>query len=304
MNKSPGAQITSALLERPALRRFDITVDRKAAGPMLVYPSTAETVRTVQPGPSLPLRMRDLIPGGTTIGDGVLYVRETSITNSPIVPVVPGAVKPAADMTYEVVLSPVSTIAGYLKLPAQYWEDFTMLESWMDTRLMYSLSSAEEKQLLNGNGVAPNLQGFMLVAIAVTPAAAGLLEGVAAGIAAVYGREYIVDGIVLNPSDWGKALTKVGTGGGYTMGGPAQITAPLNLWGFPVVLSSAQASGSYLVGQFNPFSQIFDRDPAAVEVADQNQDDFIKNMVTMRAEERLALAIYQPGAFAKGTFTP
>jgi len=88
------------------------------------------------------------------------------------------------------------------------------------------------------------------------------------------------------------------------VGAPGVVASPLNLWGFPVVLSVAMPAGSYVVGQFNPYSQIFDRDTAAVEVAEQNQDDFVKNIVTVRAEERLAFAIYQPGAFSKGTFTP
>jgi HK97 family phage major capsid protein len=305
MNKSPGQQITDMLLEHPEKRRFDIAMDRKA---ILVYPSTATTVPRVTPGPSLPLRLRDLIPGGTITGDGIIYVRETSITNSVVAPIAPGGVKPQADMTYDVQIQPAVTIPAYMKLPAQYWEDFAMFQSWIDNRVLYSLSLAEENQLLNGNGVAPNLQGLMLVAIATTSVAgsggAALLDNVAAGIGALYSRDYTADGIVVNPTDWGNALNAKVAGGGYLLGPPALVENPARLWGLPVVISKAMASGKYLVGQFNPFSQIFDRDTASVEVADQNQDDFIRNLVAVRAEERIAFAIYQPGAFAKGTFTP
>lgn len=292
MKLSPGEQITNVLMEHPECRRFELVLDRKA-GPILSYPSTAETVTQVAPGPMLPLRLRSLIPAGSTAGSGILYVRETSFTSSTIIPIAPGGLKGAAELTYEVQQQPAITVPAYMKLPRQYWDDFAMLQSWMNSRLLYGLADAEENQLLNGNGVAPNLQGFMAVAIAVTPAASGLIAGVAAGLAAVYSRGYLPTGIVVNANDWGKALATI----------TPVLTGPLNLWGVPVIVSRYMAAGSYLTGQFNPYSQIFDRDEAAVEVADQNQDDFIRNLVTVRAEERLALAIYQPGAFAKGTFT-
>ena len=295
---TPGRQITDMLIERPERRRFEIALDRKA---ILSYPSTAETVGRVIPGPTLPLRMRSLIAPGTTTGSGILYVRETSFTSSPIKPINPGALKPAANLSYDVQQQPVITIPAYMKLPDQYWEDFTMLESWMDTRLLYGLAMAEENQLLNGDGTAPNLQGFMLVAITapgpVTPPAPGagaVLAGVASGVAALYGRGYAATGVVLNPNDFGVML--------MALGSPELVTTPVSLWGIPVVISSAMASGNYLVGQFAPYSQIFDREEAGVEIATENEDDFVKNLVTVRAEERLALAIYQPAAFAKGTF--
>lgn len=293
--KSPGEQIFTALVEAPARRRFEITLERKA-GPILVSPANPAPVPRVITGPVVPLRMRGLIPGGSTEADSIGYARETSITNSPVVPVGVGALKPQADLTYEMVTSPVRTIPAYMKTSSQLWEDFASFQSWIDSRLLYSLAIAEERQLLNGNGVAPNLQGLMQVAIAVTGTGANMIAGVAAGLAQVFGFGYVADGIVLNPADWGKALG--------TLGSPALVGNPLNLWGIPVVLSLAMTAGSYLVGQFNPYCQIFDRSDAVVEVAEQNQDDFVRNLITVRAEERLAFAIYQPGAFGKGTFTP
>ena len=211
------------------------------------------------------------------------------------------------DLTYEVQQRPVTTIAAFMKASRQAWDDFPMFQSWIDSRMLYALAAAEEKQLLNGTGVAPQLEGLMIVAQAATtvPGTGGIavLDNVAAGLAALYGRSYIPDGIVLSPADWAKVVTAKAAGGPYMLDPRGAVVAP-TLWGTPLVISPAMAAGSYLVGQFNPYCQIFDREEAVVEVADENQDDFVKNLVTVRAEERLAFAIYQPGAFSKGTFTP
>jgi hypothetical protein len=299
--KTAGQQITDTLTEKPECRRFELTLDRKAVTPILSYPPTYETVDRVIPGRTWLYRMRSLIAPGTTVGSGIVYLREVSFNASVIGPVAPGAPKPQPVTSYDVHLQPVITIPAYLKLPKQYWQDFAMLQSWMDARLMYGLALAEENQFLNGDGTGANLQGFMAVALTAPPPApvpspgpAAVLAGVASGVASVYGQGYAPNGIVLNPNDFGLML--------FALGAPTLVTTPVSLWGIPVVVTQAMASGNYLVGQFDPFSQIFDREDAAIEVATQNEDDFIRNLVVMRAEERLALAIYQPSAFAKGTF--
>jgi HK97 family phage major capsid protein len=58
----------------------------------------------------------------------------------------------------------------------------------------------------------------------------------------------------------------------------------------------------FLTGAFNLGAQIFDREDANVEISTEDSDNFRKNLVTIRAEERLALAVYRPESFVKGTF--
>jgi HK97 family phage major capsid protein len=60
------------------------------------------------------------------------------------------------------------------------------------------------------------------------------------------------------------------------------------------------AAGTFLVGAFAGHAQILDREDVTVQVATQNEDDFIKNMLTILVEERLALAVYVAAAFEKG----
>ena len=49
-------------------------------------------------------------------------------------------------------------------------------------------------------------------------------------------------------------------------------------------------------------AQIFDRMDAMVEISTEDDQNFRKNLVTVLAEERLALAVYRPEAFVKGDF--
>ena len=60
--------------------------------------------------------------------------------------------------------------------------------------------------------------------------------------------------------------------------------------------------GEFLVGAFRMGAQVWDRESASVQISTENKDNFTKNMVTILAEERLALTVYRPEAFVKGTF--
>ncbi|MNL05741.1 Phage capsid family protein [compost metagenome] len=69
-----------------------------------------------------------------------------------------------------------------------------------------------------------------------------------------------------------------------------------------MVETQAIAVDKFLTGAFKLGAQLFDRWQARVEVATENEDDFVKNLVTILAEERLALAVYRPEAFIYGDF--
>ena len=63
-------------------------------------------------------------------------------------------------------------------------------------------------------------------------------------------------------------------------------------------------AGDFLVGVFGGGLAVqgWDREDVSVTVATQDQDDFIKNMVKILVEERVALTVYRPAAFVAGDF--
>src|SRR5699024_11048282 len=87
--------------------------------------------------------------------------------------------------------------------------------------------------------------------------------------------------------------------GRYIIGNPIDGIAP-RLWNLPVVETNAMTVNNFLVGSFRFAAQIFDRMDIEILLSTENKDDFEKNMVSIRAEERLALAVYRPEAFVTG----
>ena len=59
----------------------------------------------------------------------------------------------------------------------------------------------------------------------------------------------------------------------------------------------------FLVGAFRTAAKIWDRMDIEVLISSEDRDNFIKNMLTVRAEKRLALAVKRPGALVTGDFT-
>ena len=59
-------------------------------------------------------------------------------------------------------------------------------------------------------------------------------------------------------------------------------------------------AGKFMVGAFNMGAQVFDREDANVQVSTEDGDNFTKNLVTIRGEERIALAVFRPQSFVYG----
>jgi len=61
-------------------------------------------------------------------------------------------------------------------------------------------------------------------------------------------------------------------------------------------------AGSFLIGSLRSSAIIYQRQGAVVEMGFVN-DDFVKNLVTLRAEERLGLGVDRPAGIMYGAIT-
>ena len=70
------------------------------------------------------------------------------------------------------------------------------------------------------------------------------------------------------------------------------------LWGLTTVVTPAIKAGTVLAGAFKD-ATLFRKGGVRVDAANTNVDDFEHNLVTLRAEERIALKVPRPSAFAE-----
>lgn len=263
-----------------------------------------QAMSDIAAGPRLATGVRQLVPQGNTTAGAVSYVSETSFTNAADV-VAEGAPKPKSDKAFAPVTVPVETIAHYFKVSRQSYEDLPGLAAQIEANGLYGVALKEDQQLLFGTGTPPQLRGFMTVATAAPvpgTAAAGFntIDAVGAAIFDLAAKGHMADGTVMNPADWGAMAMLKNTQGMYLFANPISYTAAANLWGTRLVFSSQMTAGNFLVGAFRGNSLILDREEVNVRVAEQNEADFISNMLTVLVEERLALLIYRADAFEKG----
>jgi HK97 family phage major capsid protein len=249
--------------------------------------------------PEQKLTIRDLLAPGQTGQGFVEYVQETGFTNNAAV-VTEGATKPTSDLTFDLKTAPVRTIATLFKASRQILDDAPALQSYIDARARYGLKLTEEDELLNGDGSGAHIKGLIPSATAFNAAfvvtAKQRIDTLRLAILQVFKANFPASGIVLNPTDWAAIQLIKDSQQRYIIGNPQDGNVP-RLWNLPVVESLSMPATESLVGAFDIAAQIFDRLEVEILLSTENSTDFEKNMVTIRCEERLALAIYRPEAF-------
>lgn len=256
--------------------------------------------------PKQRLFIRDLIAPGRTQSNTIYYVKQTGFTNNAAV-VPENTTKPYSEIAFAEETTPVRTIAHMFKASKQILDDFAQLQSTVDAEMRYGLKYVEEQEILFGDGTGAHLKGIIPQATAFNAAFAVEKEtGIdvlrLAMLQAQLAR-FPASGHVLHFTDWARIELSKDELGRYILANPAQLTTP-TLWGLPVVATeAAKFLGKFLTGAFNSGAQLFDREDANVVISSENADDFEKNMISIRCEERLALAVYRPEAFVWGSLS-
>ena len=79
-----------------------------------------------------------------------------------------------------------------------------------------------------------------------------------------------------------------------------QLTAYVSAANTVTVIFENITAGTALVGD-GTMAAVVDRRDAQIYIADQHSDFFVRNIFVMLAEERVALPVFRPAAFAKVT---
>jgi HK97 family phage major capsid protein len=263
--------------------------------------------------PERRLRIRDILNVGRTSSNTIYIAKENVYTNNagPQIGGSPEArenvTKPTSDITFTSATVPVETLAHLFNVSKQVLDDSPMLASYINSRGMYGLKLEEDDQLLNGSGANGNLSGLVTNQTAYAAQSPDVvttnLDLLRDAMRQLEVANYMPSAIILHSTDWANIETlkvNAGTDDRYVIGDPGRRLAPM-LWGVPVVVTNSLTAGTFLVGDFTMVGSLWDRQDASVAISEHHDTNFAKNMVTIRMEERLALAVERGSALVGGS---
>lgn len=265
------------------------------------------------------LTIMDLISPGTTSAAAIPYPRENTLgvidgvaVGANLMPRIgttgERGQKPRWEPDLTTETATVKKIAVLTSVPDEFMADFPGMASFIDERLPYMVNIETEFQLLYGDGVGNNIRGILATAGVQTRGwATSWADSIKKAITDIRTYSFFEpDGIVMHPFDWEIASLEKDLNGQYIAGGGPTYVNTANggmwidrytYWGKPVVITTSCTVGQPVVGCFKLGAQYFIREGMRIETTNANKDDFEKNLVTLRAEQRLAEAIYRPVAF-------
>jgi HK97 family phage major capsid protein len=247
-----------------------------------------------------------VVPQGE--GTDVYVIRDSAGEGGPTT-VSAGSAKPQSDRDWVKTVVPITKIAHYYKIPEEYLADIVWLQDEI-TGVGVEELLAKEDTLLLTNSSAGEFKGLNQTfnSTAFSASAAGMANSIlkttnydvlVAAWTHLRNLKVAGSGVLMHPTDYGKLLLTKDTTGQYILGAP-NATLP-NLYGMPIIAHTAVTSGKYFLGDFSK-GKIGQRAGLSVRFYDQNEDDAIKNMVTVVIEERITFAMDRADRCIYGDF--
>jgi HK97 family phage major capsid protein len=270
-----------------------------------------QVIPAIEPNPNPAL---DLVDSINTDQTTYYFLQEGSTNNA--AEKAEGAAAPEDAFTYTAVTAPVRKFITTLPITAELLEDQAGAQAYFDGRLANHVMQRLEKQFLIGGGVAPDIKGLTqhagintitYTAGAFPATAGGKLRTILNGIKDVeVNGELAPDAVLMSPAAYNALVAQVDGNNNFMLGASALAGTP-TIWGLPVVKSS-QIGGAVsttidaVVGKFGgglAANHVFRRG-MEISISDSNADgDFAKDILTVKASLRYALAVYKPQAFTR-----
>lgn len=278
-------------------------ISDKKAGARMHFEKAYNTVVTA---PQIADVDRSIAPVGRRVSAASLF-QETQISGNAITYFLEGAFetngdisataqnnkKPQVSTSFAPTTLALSKLAAWLKETDEILTDAPFLASECQNTLMHQLGKVEDNYVINAIGSTVGIGAETYDGTTVTFA-----DGILASIMKVKAESaFDASVVVLNPADIVSLMTakdsnKQYYGGGYFVGayGNGAVGIPSSIWGVPIYASSKVSQGSALVAAREAV-KTWRKGGMDVAIAAENEDDFLYNRVTLRAEVRLATAV-------------
>jgi len=221
-----------------------------------------------------------------------------------------GSAKPQSDRDWVKTVVPITKIAHYYKVPEEYLMDIAWMQDEITGVGVEELLGVEDSLMLTASASSTQFAGLNQsfnstafsapASLALAIEAANNYDVLVAAWTQLRNLKSNATAVVLHPSDYAKLILTKDTTGSYVFGAPNQAIP--NLFGAPIVPHTAVTSDKYYLGDFSKV-KVGVRAGLSVRFFDQDQDDAIKNLVTIVIEERITMAADRADRIIYGDFS-
>jgi len=268
-----------------------------------------QAVRTdvVIPSAQRPVQVTDLIPSLSTTQTSVVFMEETTFTNSAAetlesVQGTPGTY-PESALAFTERTSAVRKVTTFLPVTDEQLEDIPGAQQYLDSRLPFMVQQRLDGQIVSGDGTSPNLRGMVNV-VGISTQARGTDASPDAILKAIVkvrvtGRA-VPSAVLIHSTDWQNIRLLKDANGNYIWGSPS-TAGPEQIWGLPVAQTETLTAGTALVADLLRYTALYTRRGLNVQVSNSHSTFFVEGKQAVRADVRVAFVVYRPAAICTVT---
>lgn len=307
------AEFADQIQERKSKGSPELKMEMKAVGDMSIaanFPGATPFIQEVRNSlietPYNRVWLADLLPQGTSNANSIIYPKENGGEGGAAVWTDRTANKAQMDFDLTSQSAFFKWIAGWVEVDREMLDDIPFLTSYLQTKMLISLKTAENAFILNGTSDTNPVDGLLDVATAYdgdfTAAVDRIIDAGWGQIVENTYEFYNPTTAILTPRDAVKVgLNKADGSGEYDLpnGSVAFSNGRLQVGGLMVAPTTQVGTGNFLVFDRNATLLV---NRLAPEIR-MFEDAVLakKNRVMFRIEERVTLAIFNDDAIVTGT---
>ena len=242
------------------------------------------------------------------------YLEETTYTNNSA-PTAEGSALGENALAFTERTEEIRKIGAFIPMTEELLADVSASQGYIDSRLRFMVRQTISDQIIGGSGSGVNLTGILNktgINSFNYSSFSGSLKRIGQLFEAITEIQKDAfmkpDASIMHPSDWYQVVTEVNavtTSGAlnplFVGAGNFNDAVRPSIWGVPVVVSTETTAGDCIVGTFGGGQaiHIVARQGMEVAMSDSHDENFVKDIVVMKATVRMGLPIYRATAFAK-----
>lgn len=246
--------------------------------------------------------------------NAIKYMKQSTRTHG-AVETAEGALLPEASYEWTETTDPIKKIGHIFPVTDELLADEPFLRGIVNTEMRLGVLEREDRQLLRGDGTGQNLTGINNRAgignvnwsIGTEITAQSYAEKILTAITTVAKAFRRASAIVTSLTTWQFIRLAKDQNDMYLFAQGIQDAGVPRLWGLPLVPNENQQDYSTAtnigatVGAFATDAYVVRREGVTLSVSDSHSDYFARDTLTLKARERVGLAVVRPAAFVKVT---